>query len=197
MRVGLLRQHIGADAHRVAHADAGQQRRAADQQDRVRAHRLADQAHALAICIEAVDGLGVEEVELEETKAPLNEVVQHGPQVVGRAAVGDVEDAHAHVPVHARVEALDEPLGMVARELAPRVDHEGRNPYSRDHSRGPDRLRGAAKGAETWVRLEPVADRGLEAVVDLDDLDRKIEAPGRLDILDHVRLGDLLEVVRP
>src|SRR5690349_13640763 len=60
-----------------------------------------------------------------------------------------------------------------------------------------DAVRQTFHRPERGPDVEPVADVGLVTVVELDYLDRQLETLRRLDVLDHVLLRDVLEVVGP
>ena len=81
------------------------------------------------------------------------------------------------------------------------TDAEGRRPEARARSppRGSPRASGAQAARELRVRLQPVADRALVAVVDLHDVDRDLVARGdeRLEVAQHVVLADVVEEVVP
>ncbi len=140
---------------------------------------------------------GVEEVELVVAEAPCCEGRIGLSQVRRGARMRHVESQKALVPVPARVGARDEPFRMLGSEGAPLADQEGRGPDARDLPGSADALRRAPKRAEARVVSEPVADPGLVAVVHLHDLDRELEPPGCVQVLEDGRLGDVAEAARP
>src|SRR5439155_3370763 len=101
-------QHVGTDAHRVAQADAGEQWRVAREHGCRGSDRGSNELEAGAICPEACDRPGIQEVELEVAEAPTRKGPKHGGEMFGGSGMRHVENPHSPVPVETRVSTLDE-----------------------------------------------------------------------------------------
>jgi len=117
--------------------------------------------------------------------------------VLGRAGVGDVEDAELVTPVPPGLGLPDEPVRMLDREPASSRREERRGPDSGEPAGRSDPVGGARERAKARRALEPVADAALVAVVDLDDLDRELETLDRGERGGDVGLGHLVPVAVP
>ena len=115
----------------------------------------------------------------------------------GGGGMRHVENPHSPVPVETRVSTLHEPVGVRRGERALRVDHERRDPDARHHPCLTGALRSPAQRTKRGSHVQPIADRGLVAVVDLDDSDRQLKSQCRLHVFGDVGLGDAVEVAGP
>jgi hypothetical protein len=86
---------------------------------------------------------------------------------------------------------------VLGGEAAALPDQERRHPDAGAPTALADPPDQVAERPEPAGEVQPVADLGLVAVVDLDHLDRQVEVVHGVEVLEHVRLGDLGEVVVP
>ena len=172
--------HAVHDAHRRAEGTA-----AAEQEGPLAgagAHRVEPGAQPLRAAEPGIEGVGlqgggVEEVELQVVEAQRPQLAEDGLEMrahLGPARVEHVDGGVAapgrmQQPAQPALSAAQQPLAVLREETALRDDAEGRGPDPRDESGRADLRRERRQAArKPRVRLQPIADRALVAVVDLD-----------------------------
>ena len=208
------RRHVGADAHAVDHADAraraARRSRGGTRRRRHRAGwRRSRRARAAPAC-----GVGschcpanagrVGEVELQVAPAHRDERAGQRPRG-GRAPRGAWCRARAPSPPHAGLtaptscrpgRAATSQSGWAA---ATADDGEARNGASQMPGTKPAAAMSAASSSSgdgnVSAHEQPVADGGLVAVVDLEDVDGPVAGEG--EVVADVGLGDVVEVLVP
>ena len=199
MAVGKLppRRHVGTDAHAVDDTDRRTEGRTATEQERVVAcaatHRLEPGPHALSrgtrrIGVLASESWCVGEVELEVGEARVDERAGGRLEVVEHFGVGRVEHVHRAAPVI--VDRADEspparmrgePVGVLRRDIGIGRREERRDPDARLATLGGDGRRELVEcRRELVVGVQPVADRRLVAVVDLEHVEGPVGGSARL-----------------
>jgi hypothetical protein len=120
-------------------------------------------------------GAGVEEIEFQVVEPPFLPCrPDQAFDVLEHTRVAEVESARPGVPDEAGIRrsparAAQHPLRVVAQNSRPGFGDEGGQPQPRLEARTADPpLRGHEPISEAGVRFKPVADLGLETVVDLD-----------------------------
>ena len=132
--------------------------------------------------LEVRDDLGARRVEHEDPAVLRPDAVMEAAQIA--VAVGSAQ----------------QPLAVRLVEAALGHDAEGRRPEPGREARRAHRARHRREAArELLVGLEPVADRALVAVVELDEVDRDLVARGdeRIEVADEGVLADVVEEVVP
>ena len=148
----------------------------------------------------------VQEVELENFETPF----VHGPlddlgNVFDHFGVGRVEAVEPLAAVRAvrrdggASRPLDDPVGVLLRDLRVLVGRERREPNSRLEPRRPDLVGEILHRSELGLERSPVAPRRHVAVVDHDGVARKHAGlpAERVDVVREVRGRDLLVKVVP
>ena len=111
--------------------------------------------------------------------------------------MGDVERRQLLAPSRAGIGVPDRPVRMVAQDGGPLPHQERRHPDAGPPAGVPDPPDDVGQRGEAVRQGQPVAQLGLVAVVDLDDVEGEIELAHGDEVLLDVGLGDVLEVVVP